>query len=70
MCFGGSSQPVSAPPPPPPPPPPTATAVRAEPTKARAARGQQRKRGTRALTITRRPSLGMQPGQTGVQLTS
>lgn len=69
MCFGGSSQ--SAPPPPPPPPPsPTATAQRVEPTKARAARGQQRKRGTRVLTVSRRPSLGMQPGQTGVQLTS
>lgn len=69
MCFGGS-QPAPPPPPPPKPPPPTVTAQRVEPTKARTARGQQRKRGTRTLTVSRRPSLGMQPGQTGVQLTS
>ena len=70
MCFGGPSAPEPPPPTPPLPPPPTAMAVRAEPPKPRAARGQQRKRGTRTLTVSRRPSLGMQPGQTGVQLTS
>jgi len=52
--------------PPPPPPPPTATAVRA--TMARAATGPRRKRGTSKLTVTRRPTLGMDTGQTGVQL--
>ena len=68
MCFGGSTPAPPPPPPPAPPPPPTATAVRAEPVKARQTSSQQRKRGTRKLTVTRRPSLGMQAGQAGVQL--
>ena len=69
MCF---SQPKmqAPPPPPPPPPPPTATAERVEPARAMASTAAKRRTGTRKLTATRRPSLGMQAGQSGVQLPS
>ena len=67
MCM--SSPNIPPPPPPPAPPPPPLPLAEKAVTPRQAQPQQKRRRGTRQLT-TRRPSLGMQPGQTGVQLTS
>jgi len=69
MCMS-SPRVVATPPPPPPPPQPTAVAAAPEASKALAKSRTRRKRGTSRLTVTRRPSLGMQSGQSGVQLPS
>lgn len=55
----------------PPPPPPTKRA--SAPEQARTLNGEatKRKRGTKRLTVSRRPTLGMQSsGQTGLQMPS
>ena len=60
------------PPPPAPPPPPLKMAASAMTERSMAnALIKKRKRGTKRLTVSRRPTLGMQSsGQTGVQMPS
>ena len=67
MCFSQPKMPEPAPPPAPPP-PPLPTAERA--VTQRATQPTKRRRGTRQLTATRRPTLSMGGGNggTGVQL--
>ena len=72
MCFS-SPKPPSPPPPtlvPPPPPPPVATASVAKSARPQASITSKKKRGTKRLTVTRRPSLGIPSGQSGVNLTT
>ena len=72
MCFPSPKFPdIKPPPPPPPPPPPTKTASAPEPARTLTGEANKRKRGTKRLTVSRRPTLGMQSsGQTGLQMPS
>jgi len=68
MCMSSPKMPDL---PPAPPPPPQVTKTAAAPESARAATNTaERRRGTKRLTVTRRPSLGMPSGQSGVNLTT
>jgi hypothetical protein len=70
MCMSSPKMPDL---PPPLPPPPPATKIATAPESARAMTGTttKRRRGTKRLTVSRRPTLGMQSsGQTGVNLTT
>jgi hypothetical protein len=69
MCMSSPSMPPPPPPPAPPPPPPTPRATKVV-TKVESESGRAKRRGTKKLTVKRRPTLTLEGGQTGLQMTS
>lgn len=69
MCMSSPSMPPPPPPPAPPPPPPTPRATKVV-TKVESESGRAKRRGTKKLIVKRRPTLTLEGGQTGLQMTS
>lgn len=70
MCMSSPKMPEPLPPPPPPPPPPTVTASTVGAPKKRVSTSGVKKKGTKRLTVSRRPTMSLQGGQSGLQMPS
>jgi len=73
MCMSSPKMPEPlplTPPPPPPPPPPTVTASTVGAPEKRTGTSGVRKKGTKRLTVSRRPTMSLQGGQAGIQMPS